>query len=193
MSHERRFNPKSVCKLEAPEREQQFPVEEILRAAGVTAGMNVADIGAGSGYFALPMRLRVAPGKVYAVDPSAELLALLRSKLVAEGGPANVELVLGEGEATGLAESSCDMIFLSAVWHELDSHSAALQEFSRIAAPDAKLVIVDWKPEAASPPGPPKDHRIAHGTVESFLEKGGWTVVLSAALTHWTYIVMAQR
>ncbi len=57
---------------------------------------------------------RVAPGKVYAVDPSSELLEVIRGKLAADGAPENVELVAGEDSATGVAEASCDLIFLSA-------------------------------------------------------------------------------
>jgi ubiquinone/menaquinone biosynthesis C-methylase UbiE len=191
MSHERRFNPEHVERLEAPERGREFPVQAILDAAGVRGPLHVADIGAGSGYFALPIGQRAA--KVYAVDPSPKLLEMLRGKLAAEGAPANVELVAGEAEATGLAEASCGLIFLSAVWHEIDSHAAALREFARIAAPRARLAIVDWSPEAPPPPGPPRQHRIARSDVERSLEESGWKVVHSAMVTEWTYIVVGQR
>jgi len=193
MSHERRFNPKSLDRLEAPERGQQFPVDAILDAAGVCGMLNVADVGAGSGYFTLPLGRRAAPGKVYAVDPSTELLDVLRGKLASDGAPSNVELVVGEAEATGLAEASCDLIFLSGVWHEIDSHEQALREFSRIAAPNAKLAIVDWSPEASIPPGPPMAHRIARSAVEQSLEQSGWAVVKSDVVSDWTYIVVGQR
>jgi len=198
MSHERRFNPEHVGKLEAPERKEQFPVEVILDAAGIAEGMNVADIGSGSGYFTLPLARRAAPGKVYAVDPAPAMLEVLRGKLAqaephSPGHPSNVELVLGEGEASGLPDSWCDVIFLSAVWHELDSTEAALREFDRIALPEAKLVVVDWRPEVPSPPGPPTAHRVAHTDLETALERAGWTVVLSAVVTDWTYMVVAER
>ena len=193
MSNERRFDPKSLDKLEAPDRGQQFPVDAILNAAGVCGLLNVADIGAGSGYFALPIGRRVAPGKVFAVDPSTELLEVIRGKLAADGAPKNVELVKGEDSATELEEASCDLIFLSAVWHEIDDHAAALREFSRIAAPNAKLAIIDWSPEATRPPGPPLEHRIARAEVEKTMEEGGWGVVKSDVVTDSTYIVVGQR
>jgi ubiquinone/menaquinone biosynthesis C-methylase UbiE len=193
MSNERRFDPKSLEKLDAPERGQQFPVDAILDAAGVCGMLNVADIGAGSGYFTLPIGRRVAPGKVFAVEPSAELLEVIRAKLTAGDAPKNVELVVGEDSATGLAEASCDLIFLSAVWHEIDDHAAALREFSRIAAPNAKLAIVDWSPDGIRPPGPPLEHRIARSEVENALEEGGWGVVKSDVVTASTYIVVGQR
>ncbi len=193
MSNERRFDPKSLDKLDAPERGQQFPVNAILDAVGACGMLNVADIGAGSGYFALPMARRVAPGKVYAVDSQAELLEVIRGKLAAGDAPKNLELCAGEGSSTGLPEASCDLVFLSAVWHEIDDCAAALREFARIAAPNAKLAIVDWRPDATRPPGPPLEHRIERGTVESTLEEAGWGVVKSDLVSDWTYIVVGQR
>jgi ubiquinone/menaquinone biosynthesis C-methylase UbiE len=191
--NERRFDPKSLEKLEAPDREQLFPVDAILDAVGACGMLNVADIGAGSGYFTLPIGRRVAPGKVFAVEPSAELLEVIRGKLAAADAPKNVELVAGEDSATGLKEASCDLIFLSAVWHEIDDHVAALREFSRIAAPNAKLAIIDWSTDATPPPGPPTAHRIARGEVERVIEEGGWGVVKSDVVTASTYIVVGQR
>ena len=155
--------------------------------------LNVADIGAGSGYFTLAIGRRVAPGKVYAVEPSAELLEVIRGRLASDDAPKNVEAISGEDSATGLADASCDLIFLSAVWHEIDDHQAALREFSRIAAPNAKLAIVDWSPDATRPPGPPLEHRIARNEVESTLEEGGWGIVKSDVVSAWTYIVIGQR
>jgi len=193
MIHERRFDPKSAHKLEAADRGQQFPVEIILDAAEVRSGQTVADIGAGSGYFALPLARRVEPATVYAVEPSDELRKRLQGKLAEAGAPANVEPVHGESNATGLPPASCDLVFLSAVWHEIDNHEAALREFWRITAPGAKLAMVDWSPDAAPPPGPPHSHRIPHQQIEHALEQAGWSVVMSGALTDWTYMVVAQR
>lgn len=193
VSHERRFDPTRVAKLESSERGREFPVRAILDATGVCGALRVADIGAGSGYFTLPLAHRAAAGMLYAVDPSAELLEVLRGKLAAQGAPSNVQLVTGEAEATGLANACCDLIFLSAVWHEIDSHAEALREFARIAAPRAKLAIVDWRPEAAIPPGPPLEHRIARSAVEQSLAEAGWKLLHSEEMTAWTYLVVAQR
>jgi FkbM family methyltransferase len=193
MPNERRFDPKRKERLEATGRGEHFPVDAILDAAGVCGMLNVADIGAGTGYFALPMARRVGDGRVFAVDPSTEMLDTIRGKLAAEDAPKNVELVAGEDSATGLADASCDLIFVCAVWHEIDDHSSALREFSRIAAPNAKLAIVEWSPEAAPPPGPPQEHRIPRAQVEKVIEEGGWGVVKSDVVSATTYIVVGQR
>jgi len=190
--HERRFDPKRMEKLEGPDRGEHFPIAKTLDFVGACGMLNVADIGAGAGYFTLPLAARVAPGKVVAVDPSAELLDVIRGKLAAADAPQNVEVVAGEDSATGLADASCDLIFLSAVWHEIDDHAAALREFRRIAAPNAKVAILDWRPDGVCPPGPPAEHRIARAEVEQTLEAAGWGVVKSDVLTASTYIVVAQ-
>jgi ubiquinone/menaquinone biosynthesis C-methylase UbiE len=191
--HERRFDSKKFEKLEGPDRGEHFPIDAILDAAGACSLLNVADVGAGTGYFTLPLAGHVAPGKVFAVDPSAELLDVIRGKLAAASAPKNVEVVMGEASATGLDDASCDLIFLSAVWHEIDDHADALREFSRIAAPNAKLAIIDWRPDAVRPPGPPLEHRISRAKVEQTVEAAGWGVVKSDIVTATTYIVVAQR
>jgi len=76
--HERRFDPRKMDKLDAPDRGEHFPVQAVLDAVGACGMLKVADIGAGTGYFTLPLAARVAPGKVFAVDPSAELLEVIR-------------------------------------------------------------------------------------------------------------------
>jgi ubiquinone/menaquinone biosynthesis C-methylase UbiE len=139
------------------------------------------------------MGRRVGDGKVFAIDPSTEMLETIRAKLDADDAPKNVDLIVGEDSATGLAEASCDLIFICAVWHEIDDYAAALREFSRIAAPNAKLAIVDWSPDAVPPPGPPQEHRIARSDVEKVIEEGGWGVVKSDVVSPTTYIVVGQR
>ena len=46
------------------------------------SGETIADVGAGTGYFSLPLAQAVGPqGKIYAVDAQEEMLSLLRQKL----------------------------------------------------------------------------------------------------------------
>lgn len=191
--HHKRFNPENLARLEDPDRKLIFPVERILELAGIRKGQVVADVGAGTGYFAIPIAQRVAPGLVMAVDVSPEMLSHLAGKLESSDMPRNIQLVAGEDRRTNLAAESCDVVFTSAMWHEIDDHEAALGEFARILKPAGLLAIVDWDPRGVRPPGPPIEHRIARSEVESVLQAAQWTIVDSESLNDSVYFVLAAR
>jgi ubiquinone/menaquinone biosynthesis C-methylase UbiE len=194
-AHSRRFDPAGVARLEDPERPKIFPVDHILALAGITAGQTVADIGAGSGYFAIPIARAVAPARVFAVDVSPEMLDYLRAKLTAadHGNLSNIELVRGEANATSLPVNSCDIVFTSAVWHEIDDYPTALSEFARILRPGGRLVIVDWSPEGQRPPGPPIEHRVSLATVRATLVSAQWRITTAESINTSVYVVVASR
>ena len=88
---ERLFKPQDAHKLEDPERQIWLPVVDVIRASAIRPGMRVADIGAGTGYFAIPIALAVGVGgKVYAVDLQSEMLNKLQQKLTKPGVPATL-------------------------------------------------------------------------------------------------------
>jgi ubiquinone/menaquinone biosynthesis C-methylase UbiE len=189
--HERMFRHEHAHKLDDPDREKWLPSAAVVHELGLTAGMRVADIGAGTGYFAIPMARAVAPGgQVFAVDVQPEMLDRLRLRL--EPG---VPVVLVEGDATHttLADCSFALAFYANVWHELDEQEAALVEAARILEPGGRIAILDWRPDVAQPPGPPLGHRIPVADVEASLEKGGWTVEPARTVGSYSYLVMATR
>lgn len=191
--HERRFDPKQVHRLEDPERITWLPPKDIVAMLELKPGIDVADIGAGTGYFALPIAEEIAPGTLHAVDVSPEILEFLRSKLQGAGAPRNIQMHAGEAEATGLPDGCCDLVFLATVWHEIDDVGAALREAARLLRDDGRIAILDWSPEAQRPPGPPIEHRIPQATVESQLKDAGWQVMWSELAGRFTYLVMGRK
>ena len=171
--HERLFRPERAHKLDDPERLKWLPPDAIVRRIA-RPGLRVADIGAGTGHFALPLARAVLPGgRVFAVDLQPAMLELLRARL-----PPDLPVVLVEGEATRttLEDASVDAILLANVWHELDDRPAALFEASRILTPDGRIAILDWRPDVEQPPGPPLEHRIPSSEVTRMLGQSGWRV-----------------
>src|SRR5579883_2360045 len=105
--HERMFRHAHAHKLDDPERERWLPTADVVQQLGLQPGMHVADIGAGTGYFAIPMARAVSPGgRVFAVDVQPEMLDLLRARL-----EPSLPVVLVEGEATRttLTDHSVDL------------------------------------------------------------------------------------
>lgn len=79
---ERRFNASLAHRLDDPDRLLWLLPAKVLDALAVRPGETIADVGAGTGYFSVPLAHAVGPsGKVYAVDAQPEMLVWLRQKL----------------------------------------------------------------------------------------------------------------
>jgi ubiquinone/menaquinone biosynthesis C-methylase UbiE len=192
--NERTFNPAAAGKLEDPERRRWLPPDEVVRKLAVSSGMCVADVGAGTGYFSLPLAAAVGTrGRVISVDPQPEMLSLLERKLASPGAPLNVELVSGTAISTGLPDAACDLVFLANVWHELDALTEVLDESRRILREGGLVAILDWRTDVERPPGPPIEHRVAMDSVVALLSADGWTQVSACLTGHYTYLVTGIR
>jgi SAM-dependent methyltransferase len=111
----------------APALRADSPVDEsrqILSALALGAGMSVADVGAGEGRFTLDLaRMVGSSGRVFATEVDQADLDKIAAKVSAER-LANVELVLGDQQQTGLPQGCCDAILLRLVYHHFTEPSA---------------------------------------------------------------------
>jgi ubiquinone/menaquinone biosynthesis C-methylase UbiE len=189
--HARMFHHGCANELDSAERRAWLPLVEILGHLDLAPGMNVADIGAGTGYFAIPIADRVSPGgRVSAVDLQPEMLARIAAKLPA-GAP--IDLVCGSAGASGLPDASQDLVFCANVWHEIDDCDAALVEAERLLRGDGRVAILDWRPDCAPPPGPPADHRLSGREVAEQLRRAGWRAIAVRNAGTYSYMVTAAR
>lgn len=146
-----------------------------MAAAGISEGMRVADIGAGTGFFTWPAARRVGPrGHVYAVDQAPEMLEELRRKLAAAPEPA-IEVLQSLETRIPIPDGSVDVAFLACVLHELDG-AGSLLECRRILRAGGTLAVVDWK-KIDQDEGPPVEHRLSEGDAERVLRESGFEVV----------------
>ena len=190
--NERTFQPDRAHRLENPERLLWLPPQELSTRLGLQPGMVIADIGAGTGFFALPFARAVAPeGKVWAVDLQPEMLALLEEKLRQESAPPNISPLQGSASATGLTDHGCDLALLANIWHELDDSADVLSEMRRILRPSGRIAILDWRADLPSPPGPPQHHRVSADAVEEALRSGGWREVTASPFGTYSHLVTA--
>jgi ubiquinone/menaquinone biosynthesis C-methylase UbiE len=187
--NERTFKPSDAYMLEDPDRLNWLPPMDVIGKLGLTPDTEIADIGAGTGYFAIPMARQA--GRVFAVDLQADMLDLLAAKLVRDESIDNIDLFQGTATATTLGDQCCDRVFLANVWHELDDQDAVLAEARRILRPGGQIAILDWRPDGVWPPGPPTDHRIPAERVQSKLTAAGWNVNAVAHIGRYHYLLIA--
>jgi ubiquinone/menaquinone biosynthesis C-methylase UbiE len=158
----------------------------------VHSGQTIADVGAGTGYFSLPLSQVVgSQGKIYAVDAQDEMLLLLRHKLD-EAGISNVDLVHAEADNTGLPAGSCDLFFAANVWHEFDDRAAVLKEAARVLKVDGQIAILDWRTDAPPEPGPPLDHRLDSSNAADALRLVGFQNIAVAHAGLYSWLVQGE-
>jgi ubiquinone/menaquinone biosynthesis C-methylase UbiE len=189
--HEKRFNADHAHRLDHPERLTWLPPLDVIQALAVNPGDVAVDIGAGTGYFALPLAQAVgASGRVIAVDAQDKMLEHLQNK-IASTAVSNIELVCAEADQTTLPAATADLVFLSNVWHELPDRTAALAEARRITKARGRIAILDWRPDVEPENGPPLDHRLTPSSAIAELADAGFHAATQSNVGKYSWLVQA--
>jgi SAM-dependent methyltransferase len=161
--------------LDRPERESEEAPEAALDAIGITKGMVIADIGAGTGYFTLRMARRVGPeGKVYGNDIQPEMLEKLRANAAHEN-LTNVQTVLGGEADPKLPAGKLDLALMVDVYHELSRPQEMLRAIRASLKPDGRLVLLEYRKEDPKIPIRP-EHKMSVAEVKAELEPEGFVL-----------------
>jgi ubiquinone/menaquinone biosynthesis C-methylase UbiE len=161
-------------------REQWQRVADIFAHLGITAGSQVADIGAGGGFFTTRLARAVGPtGRVYAVDVNPVSLRELKASLGSEHG--NVELIRGEETDPRLPPGRLDAALIVNAYHEFAEHRAMLREILNALRPGGRLILVEPAPTRAADTtraAQAKRHSIAIDFVEADLREAGFEIAV---------------
>lgn len=177
--------------LERPEREREEAPSRAIEALDLTTGMVVADIGAGSGYYASRMAKAVGPtGKVYATDIQPGMIELLNRRVTAEG-LTNVTTVLGGMDDPKLPPASIDLAIMVDVYHELQQPQVFLQKLKETFKPGGRLVLVEFRKE--DPKVPILEvHKMSVAEVKQELEAEGYVLDKVIDVLPWQHIIVLR-
>jgi demethylmenaquinone methyltransferase / 2-methoxy-6-polyprenyl-1,4-benzoquinol methylase len=114
-----------------------------LSSAGLQSGMQVIDVGTGTGLVAREAARLVGPqGGVLGVDPSAAMLANARAM-------AGVRLAVGRAESIPAPDASADFVCLGYALRHISDVSVAFREFIRVLRPGGRICLLEiTRPEA---------------------------------------------
>jgi ubiquinone/menaquinone biosynthesis C-methylase UbiE len=136
--------------LEGTARLATLKIDETIAKLHLKPGDVVADIGAGSGVFEVPLARAVSPrGRVYAVDIDPALLANVTRK-TDEQHIANVRIVLGKATDPNLPAMDVDLAFINDVLHHIENREAYLKNLARYIKPAGRVAVIDFVPERGS-------------------------------------------
>ncbi len=137
------------------ERDAAKEVSQLIDGMGIKAGITVADIGAGNGYYTVRLSPLVGEnGRILAQDVMPKYLAGLL-KRVRDLKLGNVTVGLGEPHDPRLPPQSLDAAIMIHMYHEIAQPFAFMANLKPALKPGAKVGIIDANRRTASHGTPP--------------------------------------
>ena len=156
--------------FEYPDRDQKLQVDRVMDLLGITTGKNVADIGAGSGWFTVRAARRVGPtGVVIAEDINPLVIEHIGKRVIKED-LSNVKTVLGAPDDPRLPSGSVDAVLMLKVYHEIAQPVPTMKVLQKALRPGAKVGIIDKN-------GDGSNHGVNHDVVVKEMGEAGFKLV----------------
>jgi len=129
--------------FDTPGRDERLQINRVMDMLGIAPGKNVADIGAGSGWFTVRAARRVTgSGTVYAVDINPEAIQYIDQRAKKEQ-LANIKTILSKPDDPQLPAGSIDAVLLLKTYHEVAHPVVLLRNLRSSLKPGAKIGIID--------------------------------------------------
>src|SRR6202453_3391944 len=144
--------------FETPGRDERLQINRVMDLLGIVPGKNVADIGAGSGWFTVRAARRVGPtGVVLAEDINPLAIEHIGKRVLTEN-LSNVRTVLGSADDPRLPSGSVDAVLMLKVYHEVEHPVIFMKTLKPALRAGAKVGIIDRNGNGA-------DHGVKHDVV----------------------------
>ena len=166
----------------------------ILQQLGDLSGKTVADIGAGTGFFAL--RLAQIADKVIAIDIDQRFVSYIDSVKVLqlpEGMQSRLETRLAAPDDPYLQPNEVDAVVIVNTFMYIQNKLEYLQRLKRSIKPGGRLLIVDFK-KKRTPIGPPQSLRIPIHEIEDLFYQAGYkNIIANDTSLDYQYILVGDK
>ncbi len=164
----------AAATVPAAGRDQWQQPDRVVADLNLSDGSVVADVGCGHGYFVPRLAKAVgAGGTVYAEEISDKAIRGLKQRVEKAANLANVKVVKGEAESTGLPDALLDAALVVNVYHHVpEKHRAGLTaDVVRALKPGGYVFLIDWRVDAKVKWD--KDCRIPRDDLIAMMTKAG--------------------
>ena len=155
-----------------PERDKWQKPHDVITALKLAPNQSVADIGAGTGYFAVRFAHMLPKGHVYGVDIEPDMVKYLAEHAKKEG-LANLTSVVGAPDDPRLP-AKVNLVILVDVYHHIDQRAEYFRKLRASLKPGGRIAVIDFRLDA--PTGPPKNARIAPDRVKTEMKNAGYAI-----------------
>lgn len=184
------FDAAKISRLDDPQRLQSIPLQKIAERLDLKPGMELADIGSGSGLFTFGLSEYLQPGGK-AVGFDIQQLCIDHSMRKLEQAPASaVTFIKSSPSKIPGEDASFHAVTMIMLAHEVSEPESFYKEIKRIMKPGAKLAIVDWHAKQTKS-GPPPEDRISPEALSEQLKGYGFSVLTLEDINADNYLLTA--
>jgi FkbM family methyltransferase len=177
--------------LERTEREKEEAPSKAIDLLELAPDAVLADVGAGSGYYAFRIARRLPQGKVIAVDIQPEMLEFLR-KESARQGVRNVQPHLGAVDDLKLPAASLDAALLVDAYHEFDHPAEMLASIRTALKPKGRIYLIEFRAEDDAVPIKPL-HKMTEAQARKEFAAAGFRFVVNKPDLPWQHLMVFEK
>jgi ubiquinone/menaquinone biosynthesis C-methylase UbiE len=178
--------------LEQPSRVDALKVNEIIARLALRPGQVVADLGAGTGLFSVPLGKAVANGgKVYAVEVDKGFLPIIDAK-AKEAKLSNVQPVLGEFTDPKVPARDVDVAFMHDVLHHVENRAGYLKAAAQYVKGGGRFVVIDYRADQ-SPHRDQPDLIVSEEQTTAWMKAAGFAKVEKVDLFPDKYFLIFSK
>jgi predicted methyltransferase len=172
-----------------PARDAWQKPHEVIAALRLAPDAAVADIGAGTGYFAARLSHMVAKGRVYAVDLEPDMVRHLGER-AKKDRLVNLTPVLGSAGSPNLP-APVDLVILVDVYHHIAAREQYFGRLRDALKTGGRIAVIDFRMDATI--GPSKAMRIAPDRVKAEMAQAGFALAEEHAFLPQQYFLVFRR
>lgn len=179
--------------FETEGREVYAKRQAIVAALKLKPGMNVADIGAGTGLFTRLFAPAVAPGRVYAVDIAGNFIEAIQ-RTAKEQGLNNIVGVVNPPDSLPLPPGSIDLAFTCDTYHHFEYPRSMLASIREALRPNGQLIVIDYEKTPGLSSNWIMEHvRANRETVIREVEQAGFRLVQDLPMLSENYFLRFEK